>query len=307
MTGLPRGTEWAGWAASGCLAAMLLATAAAAALRMAPVEPLGEEPQPAVLDLAIGVAMPPSSTPPAPQVDAPAPPLKAPDTTRPEAPRPVVQKAPAPRPPAPAAPSMPDMPAPPGIGSLPLPPPPPEPPPPRAEPPKPPAIAQAEPPPPKPEPVPEPEVEQPKPKDPAPKAAKKEPPKKAKPKPKPTEQAEASPKAKSAESAPAGATASPAQPKKAQNKGGGTNAAQYPKLVLKKIARLKRKASPARGTVVVGFEIAADGGLRRVAVVASSGSAALDAVAADHIRRAAPFPPPPEGAQRRFSFEFVGK
>jgi protein TonB len=33
----------------------------------------------------------------------------------------------------------------------------------------------------------------------------------------------------------------------------------------------------------------------------------LDKIALDHIRRAAPFPAPPEGADRTYSTEFVGK
>ncbi|HSF64458.1 MAG TPA: TonB family protein [Paracoccaceae bacterium] len=41
-------------------------------------------------------------------------------------------------------------------------------------------------------------------------------------------------------------------------------------------------------------------------ILRSSGSATLDAAALDHIRRAAPFPPPPDGGAR-FSFEFVAR
>lgn len=105
---------------------------------------------------------------------------------------------------------------------------------------------------------------------------------------------------------PAGAeqAARPAQERRAA---GGQTAAQYGDQVMRQIARLRRQKAPERGTVTVGFEIGADGGLRRVAVVSSSGSEALDLVALDHIRRAAPFPPPPAGAAVRFAFEFVGR
>ncbi len=98
-----------------------------------------------------------------------------------------------------------------------------------------------------------------------------------------------------------------ARPAPERRAAGGQAAARYGDQVLRQIARLRRHKAPERGVVTVGFEIGADGGLRRVAVVASSGSGALDQVALDHIRRAAPFPPPPEGASMRFAFEFVGR
>jgi protein TonB len=98
-----------------------------------------------------------------------------------------------------------------------------------------------------------------------------------------------------------------AQPAQERRVAGGQAAARYGDQVMRQIARLRRQQAPERGVVTVGFEIGTDGGLRRVAVVSSSGSEALDRVALDHIRRAAPFPPPPEGATRRFAFEFVGR
>lgn len=98
-----------------------------------------------------------------------------------------------------------------------------------------------------------------------------------------------------------------AQPAPIRREAGGRDAARYGDMVMRQIARLRRAKAPDRGVVTVGFEVGTDGGLRRVTVVASSGSAALDRVAVDHIRRAAPFPPPPEGAATRFAFEFVGR
>lgn len=98
-----------------------------------------------------------------------------------------------------------------------------------------------------------------------------------------------------------------AQPAQQRREAGGRAAARYGDLVMRQIARSPRVRAPERGVVTVGFEIGADGGLLRVAVVESSGSAALDQVAVDHIRRAAPFPPPPEGARTRFGFEFEGR
>ena len=99
------------------------------------------------------------------------------------------------------------------------------------------------------------------------------------------------PKAAAAESAGSGAKA----------------AAKYGASVMKKIRKTKKQRAPATGTVVVGFVIGEDGGLSSVKILQSSSSAELDQVALDHIWRAAPFPPPPAGADRKFSFEFVGK
>jgi protein TonB len=115
--------------------------------------------------------------------------------------------------------------------------------------------------------------------------------------------AEAKPETKAAKPATAAATAS-AMGAKAS---GGVSPAAYAKAVMKKVRATRKQRGAGRGAVVVGFSIAGSGGLASVQVIRSSGNAALDAVALDHIRRSAPFPPPPEGAGRSFSFEFVGK
>ncbi|MEZ5755492.1 MAG: TonB family protein [Paracoccaceae bacterium] len=75
-------------------------------------------------------------------------------------------------------------------------------------------------------------------------------------------------------------------------------AARYGDVVMRQIARSPRRKAPDRGVVTVGFEIAPDGGLLQVAIVGSSGSAALDQMAVDHIRRAAPFRRHPKGRER---------
>lgn len=98
-----------------------------------------------------------------------------------------------------------------------------------------------------------------------------------------------------------------ARPAEERRAAGGQAAARYGDVVMRQIAGLRRQKAPERGAVTVGFEIDAAGGLRQVAVVVSSGSEALDRVAVEHIRRAAPFPPPPNGAMTRFAFEFVGR
>lgn len=93
----------------------------------------------------------------------------------------------------------------------------------------------------------------------------------------------------------------------ADTTGGQAAAAAYPGQVLRQITRLRPQRATARGTVLVSFAIAGSGALAEVGVARSSGSAVLDGLALDHIRRAAPFPPPPVGAQTTFSFEFVGR
>lgn len=81
---------------------------------------------------------------------------------------------------------------------------------------------------------------------------------------------------------------------------GNAAASNYPGRVYAKIRRTRQRAAGGRGTVRVRFSIGGSGGLAGVSVAASSGSAAVDRAAVDHIRRAAPFPAPPPGAQRRF-------
>ncbi|MCX7671780.1 MAG: TonB family protein [Anaerolineae bacterium] len=147
-----------------------------------------------------------------------------------------------------------------------------------------------------------------------------EPPKEPEPEPRPEKKvektherkAEDKPKEKPKEkqTARAGADAAlPAPEKKAAASAGSGRkaAANYGAEVMKKIRKTRKKASPAKGVVVVGFRIAGDGGLAGVSVIQSSGNVALDKVAVDHLRRSAPFPPPPEGAGRNYSFEFVGR
>ncbi|MEF3194313.1 MAG: energy transducer TonB [Halothiobacillaceae bacterium] len=53
------------------------------------------------------------------------------------------------------------------------------------------------------------------------------------------------------------------------------------------------------GRVVVAFTVEADGRLARVRVVESSGSEVLDEAALEAVRQAAPFPPFPDGVERR--------
>lgn len=88
---------------------------------------------------------------------------------------------------------------------------------------------------------------------------------------------------------------------------GNAARSSYPGLVLRKIERTRKPATQARGTVVVVFRVAPSGGLASARVAKSSGDASLERAALDHIRRAAPFPAPPAGAETDFRFEFIGR
>jgi periplasmic protein TonB len=88
---------------------------------------------------------------------------------------------------------------------------------------------------------------------------------------------------------------------------GNAGASNYPGVVMRKINRTRKPKVGARGTATVGFEIAANGALARLVILNSSGNAAIDAAAMDHLQRAAPFPPPPAGAERRFQVAYESR
>ncbi len=85
---------------------------------------------------------------------------------------------------------------------------------------------------------------------------------------------------------------------------GNAAATHYPGAVMRKINRTRKPRVGLRGTAIVGFEVSGNGGLAGLRVLQSSGAAEIDAAAMDHLRRAAPFPPPPAGAQRRFQVAY---
>lgn len=59
----------------------------------------------------------------------------------------------------------------------------------------------------------------------------------------------------------------------------------------------------AKGIAVIRFALSETGGVETVSLVRSSGDAELDAESLDLVKRAAPFPPPPPGAERAFAAE----
>jgi periplasmic protein TonB len=59
----------------------------------------------------------------------------------------------------------------------------------------------------------------------------------------------------------------------------------------------------AKGTATIGFVLDGSGGVASVVLLRSSGEAELDAESVALVRRAAPFPPAPPGAQHSFTVE----
>lgn len=88
---------------------------------------------------------------------------------------------------------------------------------------------------------------------------------------------------------------------------GNAAASNYPGKVMRHLARVPRPRATSRGAALVRFNIAAGGRLASVGLARSSGSSRLDRAALTVVQRAAPFPVPPQGAQRRFSVEIKGR
>ena len=81
---------------------------------------------------------------------------------------------------------------------------------------------------------------------------------------------------------------------------GNAAAANYPGKVYAKIARTRQRNAGGRGVAHVSFHVNSGGQAVRVTVSRSSGSARVDKAALAHVKRAAPFPSPPAGAQTSF-------
>lgn len=79
----------------------------------------------------------------------------------------------------------------------------------------------------------------------------------------------------------------------------------YAAQVLGRIRATPALRSPGRGSALVAFVIGPGGRLATVRIARPSGQPALDQTALAHIRRAAPFPAPPPGAETRFTFDYV--
>lgn len=88
---------------------------------------------------------------------------------------------------------------------------------------------------------------------------------------------------------------------------GNANANNYPGEVLRRIAGVPKPRVDRSARAVVQFSIGGEGSLRSIAVAQSSGSSRFDSAALRVIQSAAPFPPPPPGAQRRFRITIEGR
>lgn len=280
MTRSPARSRTLGWLTAGVSSAAILSGAAALAL----AAEAREEPAPMMLDLS----MLPSTAPNVAAVAEEAPEVLDEVTQQSEPPEmeppPELETDTAPDLPVQTAMSLPEIDRP-VVADLSLPPPPEEP---EPEPEKP--VEKVRKPEPKPEKKPEPEK-------------KKEKPKK---KVETAEKVEKTEKPKEESQAAAKAGAAGAKAGKAK---GGTAMSPnaYAKAVMKKVRSTKKKKVKAKGVAVVAFSIGRDGSLAGARIARSSGDAELDRVAVEHIRRAAPFPAPPEGADGNFQIEFAGK
>jgi protein TonB len=88
---------------------------------------------------------------------------------------------------------------------------------------------------------------------------------------------------------------------------GNAAASSYPGLVMRHLSRTPRPETGRRGAAVVGFELGAGGELRQAVILRSSGHEGIDRAAIEHLRRAAPFPAPPQGAERRFEVRYESR
>ncbi|WP_281967495.1 energy transducer TonB family protein [Roseovarius nanhaiticus] len=89
----------------------------------------------------------------------------------------------------------------------------------------------------------------------------------------------------------------------AEAQSGTAAASNYPGAVMARISQVRKPRMRQSGAARVSFAIGASGALASASIARSSGHAELDREALRLIQRAAPFPAPPAGAQRRFAIE----
>jgi periplasmic protein TonB len=85
---------------------------------------------------------------------------------------------------------------------------------------------------------------------------------------------------------------------------GNADVTNYAGQVLIHLNRAPVARLSTQGSARVLFEINADGTLARVDILDSTGSREIERAAKEQVRNAAPFPPPPPGANRRLSFVY---
>lgn len=106
----------------------------------------------------------------------------------------------------------------------------------------------------------------------------------------------------------------PAGPQGSGGSGGGRSAqagnsatGNFKGRIYQHLLRHRRTNTIGSGAVLVGFTIAPDGSAHTIFVARPSGSVRFDREALALVRRAAPFPRPPDGAAHSFTFEITGQ
>ncbi len=79
----------------------------------------------------------------------------------------------------------------------------------------------------------------------------------------------------------------------------------YKNIVQARVAANRPGVAVSSGRVEVAFGVNSAGGLAYARIIRSSGNTALNQSALGAVRRAAPFPPPPPGADRSFTMPFT--
>ncbi len=95
--------------------------------------------------------------------------------------------------------------------------------------------------------------------------------------------------------------------KQATTTSGNAEASNYAGRIKRKIIRARRKSANIRGAALVAFRMADSGTLQTISIARSSGSKRLDQIAVAQVKAAAPFPPPPAGVRRDYTFEIMGQ
>lgn len=88
---------------------------------------------------------------------------------------------------------------------------------------------------------------------------------------------------------------------------GNASETNYAGQVLVRLNRFPAVRPSARGVAQVSFEINPDGTVAWINILSSTGSPDIRRAASDQVRRAAPFPPPPDGTSQRLVFTYQRK
>lgn len=91
------------------------------------------------------------------------------------------------------------------------------------------------------------------------------------------------------------------------DKDGNSEASNYEGRVYQHLLRYRQTNTIGSGKVLVAFTVEPEGTARNMAVARSSGSVRFDREGLQLVRRAAPFPRPPDRATHRFTFEITGQ